>query len=219
MMKKNVFAFTLAMVILVCGLCSTAFADGWVVYYLVSSKEAYMWSAPYKVTEDSYDLYEATIYHTQWPATWNIHHMISEIESSDPSIAKVKALSDGGFRLWVKKPGYADISYITNDTHEIIHIGAIKYKNPCKSLKIGKTEYAKQYKKSPYYVVYKKKLSGKISVKAAEGWKLVDIRQGGAKHLENGQKVSLKTKGTNLLYITFQKKGENYGCTLELSLQ
>ena len=52
-----------------------------------------------------------------------------------------------------------------------------KYANPLKTFKIGKQNYAKNFKKQPYARIKSSKLKGKIKVVAKKGWKVVQIRK------------------------------------------
>ena len=52
-----------------------------------------------------------------------------------------------------------------------------KYVNPLKTFKVGKQNYAKNFKKQPYARIKSSKLKGKIKVVAKKGWKVVQIRK------------------------------------------
>ncbi len=214
-MKKKVISILLLIILLGC-ICNTSLADGFhSIFYITKSKNVYLWNAPYS-SEGYYIFTEASMVGGWNPMTCEIDSLFTNLTSSNQKVAKVKTLKDGGYRLWIKKAGQAIISGYADGKDYTVDINVLKYSNPCKSLMIGKKEFAKQFQKEPSIVLDDKKLSGKISVKPAKGWELADIRQGGARHLKNNQKVSLKAKGTNRLIITFRKTGTEYGCSIEI---
>ena len=98
-----------------------------------------------------------------------------------------------------------------------------KYKNPCKLLKIGKTNYAKCFNKSGHYNHNKrtKNVTGKITIKPKKGWKLKKIEvfniYDGVKKVKNNSKVTLSIKGTGTgLYAYFKNAKTGVVQRLEL---
>lgn len=98
-----------------------------------------------------------------------------------------------------------------------------KYKNPCKLLKIGKTNYAKCFNKSGHYNHNKrtKNVTGKITIKPKKGWKLKKIEVfnifDGVKKVKNNSKVTLSIKGTGTgLYAYFKNAKTGVVQRLEL---
>ena len=186
--------------------------------YMDGNGEVFLWNAGYDSDEDTFDLRNVWLDSGWNTMTCETDLMVKKLKSSNPKVVSVKKLRDGGFSMRVRKTGKADISYVYGDTKRIESYIVKKYTNPCRSLKIGNTEYAKLFDKTPSVHLDSKKLSGKIVVKPAKGWKLVEIRQGGARVVKNKKKVSLRQNGTYHLRITFQKKGSNEGCTIEFLL-
>lgn len=216
-MKKKIVSVVLLIVLLGC-MCCTALADGHQrIFYITKSKKVYLWNAPY--SSDGYYIFSEARMDGGWnEMTCDTHRHYSNLASSNSKVAKVQTLKDGGYRLWIKKAGQAVIAGLEDGKEYTCEINVLKYSNPCKSLMIGKKEYAAFLQKEPEIRLSDKKLSGKISVKPSKGWELADIRQGGATHLQNNQKVSLKAKGTRQLSVTFKKTGTNYGCTVLVSI-
>lgn len=226
---KRIIISVLLIVVFLSSFCYGAYADEYYeryVYYIVSSKEAFRWSALYDEDTDSYDYLDAAMYGEDIPWIRERKYEIFGLLSSDPDVVRVKALKNRDYRFWLKKPGNARVTYVANGKNRIDDYYVLKYSNPCKSFKLGKTEYSAQFNNTYYYRVHLgnkvKKLNDKISVKPAKGWKLVDIRLGYIEHFKNGQKIKLKFKKNKFvdyhIYATFLKEGTNYGCTLELAL-
>ena len=97
---------------------------------------------------------------------------------------------DIGYILRPKKPGKASISYKLKGKQHTAKYVFVKYKNPMKSLKIGKKQLAKHFKRDCTWNP-QKKLKGKLKVKAAKGWKLVRITHNGKK-VKNGKKITYR---------------------------
>ena len=78
----------------------------------------------------------------------------------------------------------------------------VPYENPLRSLKIGSKGYAAKFRRNSYYAL-NGKVKGKVTVKAAKGWKVVDLaveENGTFKSFAAGKKIRLK-RG-QALYIT-----------------
>ena len=101
-----------------------------------------------------------------------------------------------------------------------------KYKNPCKLLKIGKTNYAKCFNKSGHYNHNKrtKNVTGKITIKPKKGWKLKTMYSNDHyrdskkskyvmtkdKKLKNGSSVKIQKGYTSVKIDVQNPKGEVY---------
>ncbi|MBQ8986550.1 MAG: hypothetical protein IJ100_04810, partial [Lachnospiraceae bacterium] len=123
----------------------------------------------------------------------------------------------GYYLIKSKKPGSATLtfqaknpdadSYVT----KTVKVKVIKFVNPVKTFKIGKKSYAKKYSGKPYYN-FKKKVSGKVKIKAKKGWKIIGIyfydhSKNKNKKIKNGKKVTFsKYDG---IQVCFKKKGKN----------
>jgi len=85
----------------------------------------------------------------------------------------------------------------------------VKYQNPIKSIKIGKTKYnAKYFDKNT--TAFMKKVNGKsvVNVQLKQGYKLLSMRlsRGGVnKSIQNGDKITFTKKGkdSTVLFITY----------------
>lgn len=152
---------------------------------------------------------------------------ISNVKSSNKKVAtvsvtKVKPSKAGGYSMpgyymlnvKLKKAGTTKISFTYNGKKYSSTLKVSKYSNPIKSIKIGSKEYKSAFvaKKlvrgmEEYDVTLNtKKLSGKLAVKAASGWKIHKIyKYFGSKKLKNGSKVEdsvyveMKNKKTGLI--------------------
>lgn len=144
--------------------------------------------------------------------------IIVNIKSSDPKVVKIDKYTwdedtgecNGSIFFKKKGAGTATISYDLiwgkqkrywqrrkqlNGSGQMKHfetkITVLKYQNPCKYFKLGKTDIKKKFKKSPKN--WKKVKAGqyKISIKARKGWKLTKITCGGKK-IKNKSKITIK---------------------------
>ena len=107
-----------------------------------------------------------------------------KIKSSDKSTLSAAKDIDGFLKVRLKKAGTTAISYTainldTNKRENYKNICKVyNYTNPLASFKIGKTDYASTFKKSPFSPLKDGQVAkGKLSVKLNKGWKLVTIRQ------------------------------------------
>ena len=129
---------------------------------------------------------------------------VTKLKSSNKSVVKLsKFVYEGTVYVSVKpnKPGKAtvtfDYKYKGKTCHAKVKVKVYKYFNAIKSLKIGSKNYASKFKKDNYAYL-KKKLTGKLKIKAKAGYKILDIysynRKDGSnfKTLKNGKKVTIK---------------------------
>ena len=112
-----------------------------------------------------------------------------------------------------KKPGKASVSFNYKwkgkTTKYNFTFVIKKYVCPVASFKIGSKEYASAFK-TDFKKNVTKTVSGKVSVKAKKGWKLLDIgywTNSKYKEIKNGAKVKV-SKGA-LVQVTFTK-GKDY---------
>lgn len=131
---------------------------------------------------------------------------ISNLKSSNPKVATLKNLSDDyntAIDIVLKKAGTTKVSFTLTKGKEskryTVKVTVHKYENPVKAFKIGKKNYAANFKKKSY-LFSAKKISGKITITAAKGWKVKKI-----------QKNSINNKGTQK--FTTLKNGKNYTFT------
>ena len=124
----------------------------------------------------------------------NVYYVFS---GSDKAITKVKssnkkvvAVTQSGefkamFQMQFKKAGKAKVTFKYKGKSYTMNVVVAKYTNPVKTYKIGSKNYASKFKKSPFYFAGGKVLKGKVTVKAATGWKF--------KHFEYYKNGKLKT--------------------------
>ena len=139
---------------------------------------------------------------------------ISDVKSSNKKVATATAMkADDGtcyIALNAKKKGTATISFrLGGKAYKTKHTVA-KYSNPFKSLKVGKSDYAKKVSFTGYDCranVKAKALGGKIKITPASGWKLdgkvTAFTPAGSKDVANGAKV----KDASSLWLTMRKEG------------
>lgn len=137
---------------------------------------------------------------------------VTKVTNSKKSIATVKTQTrDGQIELATtpKKVGTTKITltYVVNGEKKTksYRIVVKKYVRPCRTFKIGSTNFAPQLKKH-MHLWQQKSVSGKLSIKTAKGWKLTRVtlvnKRGKMRTIKNGSKVSLKKGMQIMAYFT-----------------
>lgn len=119
---------------------------------------------------------------------------ISKVKSSKKKVIAAKQETGlNMIKLIPKKPGTAKITFQYAKKKYTITATAAYWKNPCKSFKIGDTDYSHNFKVSGRYCVNRKSgdLSAKVSIVPNKGWKLVEITNDGSK-VKNNSNVLLR---------------------------
>ena len=112
----------------------------------------------------------------------NINIQIKSVKSSKPSVLKVKK-EDDAFRLRPLKTGSAKltVTYTTEAGKKKTIKTTVKtlaYKNPVKQFTVGSTSFTKRFAKNntcKYRYPTEETVKGKLNIKAADGWKIVEI--------------------------------------------
>ena len=137
------------------------------------------------------------------------------VQSTDPEVATLKIKSeDGQYGIYTTKAGKATVTFkaiapgSATYVDWAIDVKVTKYANPCKSFKIGKKNYVKKFKKQ-YWFLAPKKISGKLVIKPAKGWKMTGIEKytdkaGTWKKVKNKKKIKLVKNDSVLAH--FKKK-------------
>ena len=137
---------------------------------------------------------------------------ISNIKNSNPNVVKVELDEQfGAIRVNVLKEGTSKVSFRYARKTFTQKITVVKYEDPCKSFKIGSTNYTKYFKKSRHFNHNnrKKDITATIKIVPKKGWKLTKIEvqnmYDGTKRVKNNSKVTLSIKGTGTgLYAYFK---------------
>ena len=121
-------------------------------------------------------------------------------------------VTSGYLEIFGKKPGTSKLSYKYRGKTHTLKVQVRKWQNPFLSFKIGSTENKAQFKK--YESGSSATLRGKVKIKLAKNWVLLDIRTNyGTKSVKNGSKVDLddgtlsaivmnkKTKAVRAFYL------------------
>ncbi len=119
---------------------------------------------------------------------------ISKVKSSKKKVIVAKKDPNlNVIKLTPKKPGTAKITFQYAKKKYTITATAAYWKNPCKSFKIGDTDYSRNFRVSGRYCVNRKSgdLSAKVSIVPNKGWKLVGITNDGHK-VKNNSTVLLR---------------------------
>lgn len=135
----------------------------------------------------------------------------------DPTIVELRERD--GLYVVAKKAGTTTISLVataagcTEEQTYQFEFSARKYVNPLKTIKIGKTNYAKKFNKISAFAKKGKKLSGKLTVKVKKGWKIKKIQRVNMnqayytfKTIKNNRKVTLKGKIPQAVLVIAKNK-------------
>lgn len=100
------------------------------------------------------------------------------LKNSNPDVIEVLNKGSYGLTVNVKKAGTSTISFKYAGKKLSTTIVAYKWKNPCKSFKIGNKNFTSKFNKSRIYNWNKQKTQwkAKISLQANKGWKLKKIQ-------------------------------------------
>lgn len=175
----------------------------------------------------TYNLYKGQVgFGSVWVRNPVTNAKITGLKNSNSKVIEVTASEDASYpHLEIKLvgEGTTKISFQYAGKTLTQKITVRKYKNPCKLLKIGKTNYAKCFNKSGHYNHNKrtKNVTGKITIKPKKGWKLKKIEVfnifDGVKKVKNNSKVTLSIKGTGTgLYAYFKNTKTGVVQRLEL---
>lgn len=132
--------------------------------------------------------------------------LISETDKNGRIYYSVKAKKAGKTTLTMKVQLAGKQEYVK----KTIKVTVKKYAPAVKTLKIGKTNFSKRLK-STFFIEQKKDVSGKLVVKAKNGWKIKSIElmdnNLNTKKVKNNQKIRM-TDGDSL--TVYFKKGKNF---------
>lgn len=151
---------------------------------------------------------------------------IKNLKCSDKKIVKATVHKSGQYRrvhFYAKKQGTAKVTFDLTDGETTksysVKIKVYEYENPFATFKVGNTSYKAKFNKRWYYVIKKKDLSGKVSIKAKTGYQIVKIQTCdyySRKTIKNGKKINIKN-GYGQLIVTYKNK--KYGYTNEAYIQ
>lgn len=119
---------------------------------------------------------------------------------------------EGAIFLYFNKQGKTTLSYKWKGKSHKVTIVFHAWKNPVKSFKVGGKQYAGKFKKQDSVHIGKKTISGKVSIKAAKGWKFksIEIYRWGKDGLQSAKmknnKTLAKSKKMECIYVTFVNK-------------
>lgn len=159
--------------------------------------------------EDKYHVLELTKIQSPYAILLDAGAKVSSLKSSRSKVASAAIETYDGISYIVvtpKKKGKTTVSFKytwkkkTKKYRFVFTV--VPYENPLRSLKIGKKGYAYKFRKNSYYAL-KGKVSGKLKLKAAKGWKIVDLaleEKGHFVTVQAGKKLKLK-RGQSL-YVT-----------------
>ena len=173
---------------------------------------------PESITALYYPKQKSSLETSNWfPLTSDVSFDVDMDKSTidNPSMLAFKE-EDGYLYVILKKAGKTTIHLVATPvgsseakTYDI-NVKVEKYVNPLKTFKIGKKNYAKKFKKDDFWMVDKKKVSGKLKLKAAKGWKIVSIQKQidsdlmTVTKIKNNKKVTLK-RGQSI-YVNCKNK-------------
>lgn len=139
----------------------------------------------------------------------------SKVKASKKAIKVSTARMDGARCLCIKtkKAVKGTVSYTASykgkKRRYKVSVTAVKYKNPFKSIKVGKTDYTKFFKKAAYTHSLDKEISGKLSIKMNKGFKLEKVFLN-EKKIKNNQKITLKEGSCIAMYYSVKSLPKKY---------
>lgn len=139
---------------------------------------------------------------------------ISKVRSSNKKVAVVATRKGGtgvDVYLKLKKPGTTNLSYkLKKNGKTVTYKTKLNiYKNPFKTLKVGKANYKSQFNNGDYSTLMEGQ--GKVKIKVKKGWKVKSIKvQSGGKwrKLKKGEKVDIENKHS--LKITLKNTKDRF---------
>ncbi len=215
MKKKSMKLLRMSLVLMILGIVfslpTRAFADG---------------KIPFADTHDLFDIYDSS-----WFSFGEKGDSIkfSNLKSSNKKVVTVSTRKDGGLYLIgfnIKKVGKATVSFKAKcNGHTYSYkskVRVCKYKNPIKTLNIGKKSIASNFNKFTFYNYKGKKLSGNLKLTLKKGWEFerAYIYSSTSSYYKDYAKipssVSLKKKQT--MAIVVRNKKHDYQQTVHVSI-
>ena len=141
---------------------------------------------------------------------------MESVQSTDLEVAWMEYDSKyQEYDVWTSKPGTATLTFQAKAPESSVWVDATlivnsnKYVRPCKTFKIGKKNYTKKFTNKAYFSS-KKKVSGKLVIKPAKGWKIKEIQKVNfktykSKKVKNKSKITMKKN--DYLFVSFKKNG------------
>ncbi len=169
---------------------------------------------------DTHDLF--SMYNSTWYSFGEEGDTIkfTNLKSSNRKVVTVSTRKAGKqyFIIFnIKKVGKATVSFnakCNGHTYSYMtNVRVWKYKNPVKTLKIGKKSFASRFNNFPNYEYKGKKLSGKIKLTLNNGWKLVSVNiysttsSSSKKYSSLPSSVSIKKNQTLEICVKNMKNG------------
>lgn len=101
---------------------------------------------------------------------------IKKLKSSETSVATVMSFGTF-FEVNPVSEGTTKVTFNYEGKKLSTKVKVVKYENPCKTFKVGKKNFAKNFKKTNGYLWgnHKKDITAKIEIAPKSGWKLVKI--------------------------------------------
>ena len=139
----------------------------------------------------------------------DLSNNLTKCKSSNESVLKVAYIFSNSIQFTMKGVGTATVTLKYKGKTYKIKYDVKKYVNPVKTLKIGKSNYASEFKKTNYSVDNAGKLKGKLNVVPAKNWTLKSAELGyytkglnyKTKTVKNGAKI-------NGVYLTLTLKNK-----------
>lgn len=123
----------------------------------------------------------------------NYQGKITKITSSNKKVVTVVNPTNNSFSLKPKKPGKAKVTFQYGKKKYTITVQVKSWENPCKTFKIGKKNYVKNFNASRRYYLSKqnKDITGTINIVPQKGWKINEIYVFGMGSVKNKSKVTI----------------------------
>lgn len=153
---------------------------------------------------------------------------VLSVKSSNKKVISVSISEDRSEVIQrVRKPGRANLvikAKSKNRTYKIKQTLVVrKYKNPVKTFKVGKKDYASVFKNRMVHSIKgKAAIKGKLSIVPQKGWEISEIVLDNFKNqvyrsIRNNRNINLK-RGQNSLSVCFQNKQTDDSIWIALTL-
>lgn len=148
------------------------------------------------------------------------HDTISELQTSNKKVATIKTVKYDKFGTDViiiiraKGIGKCTVSYSVttngNKTTYVYNYKVVKYRNPFKTIKVGKKNFKNKYNKT-YIYLQPKAISGKLNIKVKKGYKIQKITRNAdfnqmIKKIKNGKKYNFNKLPESIIIKVKDKK-------------
>lgn len=146
-----------------------------------------------KVTMRVYKSKKTTMTKYMYVQLPNYQDSITKVTSSNKKVVSVVTPTNNSFSLKPKKPGKAKVTFRYGKKKYTVSVQVKYWENPCKTFKVGKKDYAKNFNASGRYYLSKqnKDVTGKLNIVPKKGWKIKRIYVFGMGEVKNKSQITV----------------------------